>query len=82
MACVLGFWRIASDFKATGEFPIDSGLFSHWQVWLGSAGFIQLCAVTLNRFGKPADEQQPGANDGSSDSCGDSPHPASNQTAF
>jgi hypothetical protein len=51
-ACVLGCWRIASDFNWTGGFAIPSGLFSHWQVWLGAAAVLQLCSHVLNRYGK------------------------------
>lgn len=51
-ACVLGCWRIASDFNWTGGFAIASGLFSHWQVWLGAAAVLQLCSHVLNRYGK------------------------------
>ena len=52
VACVLGCWRIASDFNWTGGFAIPSGLFSHWQVWLGGAAVLQLCSHALNRYGK------------------------------
>ena len=52
MAGVLGLWRIASDFNWTGGFAISSGLFSHWQVWLGGAALLQLCSHALNRWGK------------------------------
>lgn len=52
MAGVLGLWRIASDFNWTGGFAISSGLFSHWQVWLGGAAVLQLCSYALNRYGK------------------------------
>jgi hypothetical protein len=82
MACVLGFWRITADFKVTAEFPIDSGLFSHWQVWIAITGIIQVCAVALNRYGKIANERQPAGIDVPSATCGDSPHPVRNQTAF
>jgi len=51
-ASVLGCWRIASDFNWTGGFAISSGLFSHWQVWLGGAAALQLCSHALNRYGK------------------------------
>jgi hypothetical protein len=51
MTCVLAFWRLTADFKATGQFPITRGLFSHWQVWLGSAALLQLFAIALNRYG-------------------------------
>jgi len=52
LASLLGFWRIASDLKWTSTFAISSGLFSHWQVWLGAAVLLQLCSRVLNRYGR------------------------------
>jgi hypothetical protein len=52
LACVLAFWRLTADFKATSAFPIATGLFSHWQVWLGGGAILQLCVILLNRYGK------------------------------
>jgi hypothetical protein len=52
VASVLGCWRIAADFNWTGGFAIATGLFSHWQVWLGGAAVLQLCSYALNRYGK------------------------------
>jgi len=52
MACVLTLWRLAADLNFTGQFPITDGLFSHWQVWLGAAVVLQLCAQLLNRYAK------------------------------
>ena len=52
MACVLAFWRLAADLNATAQFPISSGLFSHWQVWLALATSLQFCSTALNRYGK------------------------------
>jgi hypothetical protein len=52
VGCVLALWRLTADFKATSEFPITSGLLSHWQVWLGGAAILQLCVIALNRYGK------------------------------
>ncbi len=53
MACALACWRVAADMNAAGQFPISTGLFSHWQVWLTLAGALQFCATVLNRYGKP-----------------------------
>jgi hypothetical protein len=53
MACVLAFWRLAADLNATGQFPIASGFFSHWQIWLTLSASLQFCATLLNRYGKP-----------------------------
>ncbi len=52
MAAVLALWRLAADLKATAQFPISDGLFSHWQVWLGAAATLQLGALALDRYGK------------------------------
>jgi hypothetical protein len=52
MAAVLAIWRLAADLKATGQFPISGGLFSHWQVWLAAAATLQLGALALDRYGK------------------------------
>ncbi len=52
MAFVLAFWRIAADLKWTSNFAISSGLFSHWQVWMGGAALLQFCSYALNRYGK------------------------------
>ena len=51
MAFALGFWRIASDMRISGEFPILDGVFSHWQVWIAAGFAIEACAFMLNRYG-------------------------------
>jgi hypothetical protein len=55
LAGVLGAWRIAADLNWTNSFAIPSGIFSHWQVWVGAAAALQLCARGLNRYGKSGD---------------------------
>jgi len=52
MACVLALWRLAADLGDTGQFPITTGLFSHWQVWITVATTLQFLAIVLNRYGK------------------------------
>ena len=54
-AGLLAVWRIAADLNWTSSFAIPSGIFSHWQVWLGAAVALQLCARALNRYGKSGD---------------------------
>jgi len=56
MASVLAVWRIAADLNFASSFAIPSGLFSHWQVWLGAAIALQLCSRMLNRYGHGGDE--------------------------
>ena len=51
MAATLGVWRISADIGLTGAFAIPSGLFSHWQVWLGIAAVLQLLSMALGRYG-------------------------------
>jgi len=55
-AAILATWRIAADFNWTNSFAISSGIFSHWQVWLGAAVALQLCSRFLNRYGKGSDQ--------------------------
>ncbi|HEY2017577.1 MAG TPA: hypothetical protein VGH38_28925 [Bryobacteraceae bacterium] len=52
IALVLAAWRVAADLNWTNSFAIPSGLFSHWQVWLGAAALLQLCSHFLNRYSK------------------------------
>ena len=51
MAYVLGVWRLASDLGMAAAFPI-SGLFSHWQVWIGLAALLHIASSSLNRYGR------------------------------
>jgi hypothetical protein len=51
MAYVLGIWRLASDLGMAGAFAI-SGLFSHWQVWIGLAALLHIASASLNRYGR------------------------------
>jgi len=47
---VLGFWRLGADLGWFGDFFINAGLLSHWQVWLAFAIGTQSVSVTLNRW--------------------------------
>lgn len=51
-ALVLAIWRLGADMNLTGSFAIPSGLFSHWQVWMGAAVLLQVCSLALNRYGR------------------------------
>jgi len=52
---VVGLWRLTADLGFTAGFAISSGIFSHWQVWLATAGLLQLFANLLNRYGRSGD---------------------------
>ena len=58
MACALGCWRIAADLNLTGQFPISSGFFSHWQVWICASGILECVSIGLNRYGRAENEIQ------------------------
>jgi hypothetical protein len=49
MAATLGLWRLGSDMSWTGEFPIENGIFSHWQVWMSLGVLTEIAAYHLNR---------------------------------
>jgi hypothetical protein len=52
MAWALGGWRIAADLKWTGDFAIEEGLFSHWQVWIAVGIAVQFAAFLLQRYAR------------------------------
>jgi hypothetical protein len=37
IALVMGLWRLTADMGWTETFPISSGFFSHWLVWIALA---------------------------------------------
>ena len=43
----LGVWRLGSDLGWTGDFVVESGLLSHWLVWLGLAAAAQYTSWRL-----------------------------------
>lgn len=59
----MGFWRLLGDVDLASEFIYTEGLFSHWQIWLGSAGAIQYAAWRLTQYsrGVPVDEAAAGS---------------------
>jgi hypothetical protein len=59
IAAALAMWRIAADLSWANSFAIPSGIFSHWQVWLGAAVALQFCSRLLNRYGKSASRAAP-----------------------
>jgi len=58
MAYVLGLWRLAADMGMAGEFGI-TGLFSHWQIWMGAGVLLQTASAAFNRYGHGGDFQMP-----------------------
>lgn len=58
MAYSLGFWRLASDMGLAGQFGI-TGVFSHWQLWIGLGVILHATAISLNRHGRGGDFHMP-----------------------
>jgi hypothetical protein len=49
MEFALGFWRLCADLGWAGQFFINQGVLSHWQVWFALTAFTQASGVFLNR---------------------------------
>jgi hypothetical protein len=47
----LGMWRIGTDLEWAGDFVIQEGFLSHWQVWIGAAVGVQYASWRLARYG-------------------------------
>ena len=45
----LGLWRVGTDLDWAGNFVIQDGFLSHWQVWIGSAVGVQYTSWRLAR---------------------------------
>ena len=56
LALVLALWRVCADLGWAGAFPIDTGFFSHWQVWFAFAGLLQTGSHLLYRYGRAGDK--------------------------
>lgn len=50
LAASVAVWRICADLGVVSEFAIESGFFSHWQVWALIAIGLQAGAVVLNHY--------------------------------
>ncbi len=58
VAYMLGIWRLASDMGMTGEF-VFTGLFSHWQVWMGLGVFVHILSSVLAKYGSGGELRWP-----------------------
>ncbi len=47
IALVMGLWRLTADLGWTETFPISSGFFSHWIVWVAMAIGLKFGATVL-----------------------------------
>jgi hypothetical protein len=58
IAYVLAIWRLASDMGMTAEF-VFTGLFSHWQVWMGIGVLVHTVSYVLARYGSGGELRWP-----------------------
>ncbi len=61
LCLMLALWRLTSDLGWTGEFFINDGFFSHWQVWLGLTFAVSMLSFRLQRFSRPPEPAAPPA---------------------
>ncbi len=47
VALAMGLWRVSADLDWAGAFPISSGFFSHWQVWIALAAGLKMLSSSL-----------------------------------
>jgi hypothetical protein len=53
IACAsLGVWRVGSDLGWAGDFVVQDGFLSHWQVWVGAAAGLQYASLLLARYAR------------------------------
>jgi hypothetical protein len=43
----MGLWRVCTDLDWAGAFPITTGLFSHWQVWIALSIALKILSSSL-----------------------------------
>ena len=55
----MGLWRLTADLNWTDTFPISTGFFSHWQVWIALAIGLKFGASALAAKLSPAEAGQP-----------------------
>ena len=80
MAYVLGAWRLASDLQIAGNFGIQQGIFSHWQVWMALGAAVNIAAVSLNRYGRGGELRLPFRYGRKASAPPDSEHSLQNQS--
>lgn len=51
-AWVLALWRLAADLGKAEEFAIETGIWSHWQVWLAIAIALHVAEAWLKRYAR------------------------------
>ena len=58
VAYMLGIWRLASDMGMAGAF-VFTGVYSHWQVWMGMGVFVHVLSSVLANYGSGGELRWP-----------------------
>jgi hypothetical protein len=77
LAMTLGLWRLTSDLDWTSSFPIASGLFSHWIVWIALAIGLHVSASLIEpgvRSAQAPNHSQDSISEGSHNSLSRASH--------
>jgi hypothetical protein len=57
MAWILAIWQLVAQTGWVAAFPIETGLFSRWQIWIVLAFALQLLGWLLTRYTRDGEEQ-------------------------
>lgn len=49
---LLAAWRLGIDLGYASDFVFQSGIASHWQVWMAATAVTQYAAIRLNRYAR------------------------------
>ena len=74
VALSFGLWRLGADLGWTGEFPVSTGAFAHWMVWIALAIGLKMTGSLMNRPGPK--ESQEGQKSSSNSTPGPAPRVA------
>lgn len=47
VSLVFGLWRLGVDLNITGQFILDQGLLSHWQVWFALSALFYAASTAV-----------------------------------
>lgn len=51
MMFVMAMWAVGADVGVATEFPILSGIWAHWQMWIAATAASHVVSVLLNAYG-------------------------------
>jgi len=55
---LLAAWRLGGDLGYAADFVFESGIGSHWQVWMAATAVTQYAAIRLSRYARESREME------------------------